>query len=196
VGNPVEGIAAIVRDELQATGKLSPGAEAIALGPVLFALGQEAKQEIVGAFADHPHCSDEERETLIAEARKEVDRAAESATPNQAERIRAGQADDTRLALIVGLTGALYNAHRTLEFDKHHMDDLAAALASQRPVWEVQVEALEQAVADCPDMSGFTRAWFRERAAELRRSGALAHSHAPDTGMWAGCQACTAGGGG
>ena len=129
---------------------------------------------------------DEERETLIAKARsgwvtQYLDHSA-SAVP-VAE-------------FATELADALYNAHRTLEFDKHHMDDLAAALASQRPVWEVQAEALEQAVADCPDMSGFTRAWFRERAAELRRSGALAHSHAPDTGMWAGCQACTAGGGG
>ena len=53
------------------------------------------------------HSPQAEAAALIAEARQEVDRAAESATPNQAERIRAGRADDTRLALIVQLTDAL-----------------------------------------------------------------------------------------
>ena len=109
-----------------------------------------------------PTSSDEERETLIAEAERYIRNW-------DGDYVQRG-VDEVRR--------------------------LAAALKAQRPVREAQVEALEQAVADCPDMSGFTRAWFRERAAELRRSGALAHSHAPDTGMWAGCQACTAGGGG
>jgi len=165
-----------------------------------------------------PTSSDEERETLIAEARE-----AESSI----------RAENEWVAETIGrLADALYNAHRTLEFDKHHMDDLAAALAAQRPVWEVQAEALEAAESEISgyypedlwrpptdeqlralhvfaesiglgDGSPFHVHGIRhalrlvqERAAELRRSGALAHSHAPDTGMWAGCQACTAGGGG
>lgn len=43
------------------------------------------------------------------------------------------------------------------------------------------------------DVDGVT---FRATQEVRLKRRAPAHSHAPDTGMWAGCQACTAGGGG
>lgn len=84
-------------------------------------------------------------------------------------------------------------------------------LAAQRPVWGVQAEALEEAAdamsanstlwVNGPSSGTSSRAfysdWLRARARSVRRWATIpAHSHAPDTGMWAGCQACTAGGGG
>jgi len=51
--------------------------------------------------------SSEKTTALIAEARAEVERAAQSATPNQGERIRAGESDDVRLSLLVRLADAL-----------------------------------------------------------------------------------------
>ncbi|MFB7843612.1 hypothetical protein [Microbacterium sp. NPDC056052] len=81
------------------------------------------------------------REQLIEKAKANIERAASSATPSQAARIRAGESDDERLSLLAQLVALFEEANTPTDDERELIDALCKRARTDSTAHDLMREA-------------------------------------------------------